>query len=196
MPIAVPATERPIALPGYRAGPVNRRLSSVLFFLSGRSADRGAKATRLEPGGQIMAKEPEKLWGEVDRYFTEQLRLSDPVLDAATAANRAAKLPAIDVAPNQGRFLELLVALSGARKILEIGTLGGYSAICMARALPPGGRVISLEYDSRHAEVAQANIQRARLADRIEIRIGAALESLPRIEKEGAAPFDFIFIDA
>ena len=143
-----------------------------------------------------MPKETEKLWVDVDRYFTEQLRLSDSILDATMAANTAAKLPAIDVAPNQGRFLQLLVALCGARKILEIGTLGGYSAICMARALPPGGRVISLEYDSGHAEVAQSNIERARLADRVEIRVGAALESLSRIEKEGVAPFDFIFIDA
>jgi len=143
-----------------------------------------------------MAKEPEKLWVDVDRYFTEQLRLSDPVLDAATAANRAAKLPAIDVAPNQGRFLELLVALSGARKILEIGTLGGYSTICMARALPPGGRLITLESLPEHAEVARSNIQRAGLSDRVEIRVGAALESLPRIEMEDLRPFDFIFIDA
>jgi predicted O-methyltransferase YrrM len=143
-----------------------------------------------------MAKEPEKLWVEVDRYFTEQLRLSDPILEAAVAANRAANLPAIDVAPNQGRFLELLVALSGARKILEIGTLGGYSTICMARALPPGGRLITLESVPEHAGVAQSNIDRAGLSDRIEIRVGAALDSLPGIETEGLAPFDFIFVDA
>ena len=143
-----------------------------------------------------MAKEPEKLWVDVDRYFTEQLRLSDPILEAAAAANRAANLPAIDVAPNQGRFLELLVALSGARKILEIGTLGGYSTICMARALPPGGRLITLESVPEHAGVAQSNIDRAGLSDRIEIRVGAALDSLPGIETEGLAPFDFIFVDA
>jgi predicted O-methyltransferase YrrM len=143
-----------------------------------------------------MAKAPEKLWVDVDHYFTEQLGLSDPILDAAMAANRAADLPAIDVAPNQGRFLQLLVALTGARKILEIGTLGGYSTICMARALPPGGRVITLESLPGHAQVAQSNIQRAGLTDRIEIRVGAALDSLPRIEMEGLAPFDLVFVDA
>src|SRR5215469_7249571 len=143
-----------------------------------------------------MTKAPEKLWVDVDRYFTEQLGLSDPILDAAMAANRAADLPAIDVAPNQGRFLQLLVALTGARKILEIGTLGGYSTICMARALPPGGRVITLESLPGHAQVAQSNIQRAGLTDRIEIRVGPALDSLPRIEMEGLAPFDLIFVDA
>jgi predicted O-methyltransferase YrrM len=143
-----------------------------------------------------MPKDPEKLWVQVDRYFTEQLHLTDPVLDATMQANVAAKLPAIDVAPNQGRFLQLLVALCGARKVLEIGTLGGYSTICMARALPPGGRLITLEYEPAHAAVAQANFERAGIADRVEIRVGAALDSLPQLEKEGAAPFDFIFIDA
>jgi len=143
-----------------------------------------------------MGKEPDKLWVDVDRYFAEHLRLSDPVLDATMQANIAAKLPAIDVAPNQGRLLQLLVQLSGARKILEIGTLGGYSTICMARALPPGGRVISLEFQPAHAAVAQSNIERAGLADRIELRIGAALDSLPMIEQQGLAPFDFIFVDA
>src|SRR5215469_13079467 len=108
-----------------------------------------------------MPKEPEKLWVQVDRYFTDELHLTDPVLDATMQANAAAKLPAIDVAPNQGHFLQLLVALSGSQKVLEIGTLGGYSTICMARALPPGGRLITLEYERAHAAVAQANLQRA-----------------------------------
>jgi predicted O-methyltransferase YrrM len=135
-------------------------------------------------------------WTAVDRYFVEQLHLSDPILDAAMHANAAAELPAIDVAPNQGRLLQFLVRLTQARKILEIGTLGGYSTIWLARALPPGGRLISLEFNPKHAEVAQANIRLAGLSDRIEIRIGAALDSLPVLEKEGLAPFDFIFVDA
>jgi predicted O-methyltransferase YrrM len=143
-----------------------------------------------------MPKEPDKLWVQVDRYFTEQLHLVDSILDATMQANAAAKLPAIDVAPNQGRFLQLLIRLCGASRVLEVGTLGGYSTICMARALPPGGRLITLEYEPQHAEVAQANLQRAGLADRVEIRVGAALDSLPQLQKERLGPFDFIFIDA
>ncbi len=145
-----------------------------------------------------MAKEhPQmELWSGVDRYFSEKLGLGDPVLEAALAANKAAELPAIDVSPSQGRFLQQLVRLTNARKVLEIGTLGGYSTIWMARALPAGGRLLSLEASPKHAEVAKANIARAGLADRVQVRIGAALDSLPRLEKEGAAPFDFIFIDA
>jgi Predicted O-methyltransferase len=135
-------------------------------------------------------------WSAVDRYFTEQLHLSDSILEAAMQANAAAELPAIDLAPNQGKLLQLLVRLVGANKILEIGTLGGYSTIWLARALPPDGRLISLEFSPKHAEVAKSNIQRAGLSDRVQIRVGAALDSLPRIEKEGLAPFDFIFIDA
>jgi predicted O-methyltransferase YrrM len=135
-------------------------------------------------------------WTAVDRYFTEQLHLSDAALEAVMQANSAAALPAIDVAPNQGKLLHLLVRLTHTRKILEIGTLGGYSTIWLARALPPGGRLISLEFSPRHADIARSNIQRAGLSDRVEIRVGPALESLPVVEKEGLGPFDFIFIDA
>jgi predicted O-methyltransferase YrrM len=135
-------------------------------------------------------------WSGVDRYFCEKLGLADPALEAALAANKAAELPTIDVTPCQGRFLQQLVRLTNARNVLEIGTLGGYSTIWMARALPAGGRLISLEFSPKHAEVAKANIARAGLADRVEIRVGAALDSLPLLEKEGVAPFDFIFIDA
>ena len=143
-----------------------------------------------------MPKEPEKTWINVDRYFVETLHLSDPILDSAMKANSAAELPAIDVAPNQGKFLNLLAKLVRAKKILEIGTLGGYSTIWLARALAPGGRLISLEFSPKHAEVAKINLERAGLADRVEIRLGAALDSLPLIANEGFAPFDFIFIDA
>ena len=114
----------------------------------------------------------------------------------AVAANAAADLPAIDVAPNQGKLLHLLARVMGARKILEIGTLGGYSTIWLARALPEGGRMITLEANPKHAEVARANIARAGLSDIVTLRLGAALDTLPQLEKEGESPFDLIFIDA
>lgn len=135
-------------------------------------------------------------WAAVDHYFCEELSLSDPALDAAMAANRCAELPAIDVAPNQGKLLQLLAQMVGAQRILEIGTLGGYSTIWLARALPAGGRLITLEFSLKHAEIARANIARAGLSDRVEIRIGAALDTLPDLEKETTEPFDLIFIDA
>ena len=135
-------------------------------------------------------------WTAVDRYFAEQLSLSDSALDAALAANRAAELPAIDVAPNQGKLLQLLAQLVGARRILEIGTLGGYSTIWLARALPAGGRLITLEFSPKHAEVARENIARAGLTELVEIRVGAALDTLPKVQAEILVPFDLIFIDA
>lgn len=136
------------------------------------------------------------LWTSVDRYFTQKLGLSDPVLEAALAANTAAELPAIDVAPNQGKLLQLLAQMIGARRILEIGTLGGYSTIFLARALPEGGRLITLEFSPRHADVARQNIESAGLAAKVEIRVGAALDSLPVLATGNIAPFDLIFIDA
>ena len=143
-----------------------------------------------------MAKEAHKIWIDVDRYFVDTLNLSDPILDATMTANAAAELPAIDVTPNQGKLLHLFAKLVSAKKILEMGTLGGYSTIWLARALPPGGRVLSLEFNPKHANVAKSNIQRAGLSDRVEIRVGAALDSLPIIQEERLGPFDFIFIDA
>lgn len=139
---------------------------------------------------------PEKQWSAVDRYLNETLLPADAVLDAALAANAAAGLPEIDVAPNQGKFLHLLARIRGARRILEIGTLGGYSTIWLARALPAGGSLVTLEFEPKHAKVAAANISRAGLAQVVEIRVGAALESLARLVEEGAEPFDMIFIDA
>jgi predicted O-methyltransferase YrrM len=124
------------------------------------------------------------------------LVVPDAALDAALAASAAAKLPAIHVAANQGKFLQLLAQMIGARTILEIGTLGGYSTIWMARALPKDGTLLSLEADPKHAEVARANIAAAGLSDIVEVRLGKALESLPQIEAEKRAAFDFIFIDA
>ena len=138
----------------------------------------------------------QKQWTAVDRYFSETLVPSDPVLDAALKANAKAGLPNIDVAPNQGKFLQLLVQLRGARRILEIGTLGGYSSIWMARALPADGRLTTLEFSPKHAEVARANIARAGLEKIVEIRVGPALETLAKMEKESTEPFDLIFIDA
>jgi predicted O-methyltransferase YrrM len=142
-----------------------------------------------------MAQSAE-LWKEVDGYIADQLIASDPVLDKVMAANAAAGLPAIDVAPNQGKLLHLLARLAGARKILEIGTLGGYSTIWMARALGEGGRLITLEAEAKHAEVARRNISRAGLDGGVTLRLGAALDTLPLLAEAGEGPFDLIFIDA
>lgn len=137
-----------------------------------------------------------ELWTAVDRYLAELLAPADAALEAALAANRAADLPAIDVSPPQGKLLHLLARLQGAHKILEIGTLGGYSTIWLARALSAGGRVITLEADPLHAETARANITRAGLAAVVDVRLGPALETLPRLEAERCGPFDVTFIDA
>ncbi|MDW6023799.1 O-methyltransferase [Mesorhizobium sp. BAC0120] len=138
----------------------------------------------------------QKIWTAVDNYIAQSLIPADPALDAALEANREHGLPAIDVSPALGKLLNLLVRMSGARRILEIGALGGYSTIWLARALPAGGRVVTLELDPRHAEVASDNIRRAGLSERVDLRVGPALESLSKLEAEGAEPFDFIFIDA
>ena len=135
-------------------------------------------------------------WTSVDRYIGELLVPSDPALDAALASSTAAGLPAINVAPNQGKLLQLLARMHGARSILEIGTLGGYSTIWLARALPPGGRLVTLEADPDHAEVARANIIRADLSRVVDVRVGRALDTLPQIQREKLAPFDLFFIDA
>jgi predicted O-methyltransferase YrrM len=133
-------------------------------------------------------------WSAVDRFVVDTLSDSDPVLDAAQRAADTAGLPAISVSAAQGKFLHLLARIRGARRILEIGTLAGYSTIWLARALPPGGQLITLEYDPRHADVARANIARAGLADRVEVRVGRAIEALPGLVVD--EPFDLIFIDA
>jgi len=135
-------------------------------------------------------------WKAVDRYFGDLLTPADAHLEAALKANRAAGLPAIDVSPLQGKFLHLLVRMTKAKRVLEIGTLGGYSTICMARALPRGGRIVTLEYEPRHAEVARANLKNAGLLKSVDLRVGRALDLLPVLASQGAGPFDFIFIDA
>ncbi|ANZ25505.1 methyltransferase [Rhodococcus sp. WB1] len=133
-------------------------------------------------------------WERTDAYLTDTLIGADPQLEDALAANAAAGLPPIDVAPVQGKFLHLLARIRGARRILEIGTLGGYSTIWLARAVGDDGRVVTLEYEPRHAEVARANLDRAGVGERVDIRVGAALDTLPSLE--GGAPFDLVFVDA
>jgi predicted O-methyltransferase YrrM len=135
-------------------------------------------------------------WTAVDNYINEKLAPSDPVLDAAIEASAAAGLPPIAVTPSQGKLLYLLAQMQGARTILEIGTLGGYSTIWLARALPPGGRLVTLEFDPKHAKVARANIAQAGFSGMVEVRVGPALNTLPQLAAEGAGPFDMIFIDA
>ncbi len=135
-------------------------------------------------------------WTAVDSYITGLLHAPDPALDAALADSEAAGLPSIAVTPPQGKLLTLLALGVKARNILEIGTLGGYSTICLARALPPGGGLITLEYEPKHATVARANIARAGLADVVEVRVGRAQDILPKLAAEGRGPFDMIFIDA
>jgi len=137
-----------------------------------------------------------QVWDDVDEYFSSQLSPDDEILLAALRDSEAAGLPAISVTATQGKLLQLLAQIQGARNILEIGTLGGYSTIWMARALPSDGRLISLEYSAKYAEVASRNIARAGLDKVVEVRVGPALESLPKLADENPAPFDLVFIDA
>jgi predicted O-methyltransferase YrrM len=135
-------------------------------------------------------------WTTVDRYVTDLFMAPDAALETALAASAAADLPAINVSPAQGKLLHLLARAQGARNILEIGTLGGYSTIWLARALPAGGRLITLEANPKHAAVARANIARAGLTRVVELRLGLPIETLPQIAAERLGPFDLIFIDA
>lgn len=138
----------------------------------------------------------ESTWRAVDDYFNGELIPADPVLDAAVRLSAAEGLPDIAVAPNQGRLLNLIARIHGARRILEVGTLGGYSAIWLARALPEDGRLISMELDPHHAEVARTNIKSAGLSDKVQVRVGRAAESLAALAEENPEPFDLVFIDA
>ncbi len=132
---------------------------------------------------------------DVDVLFNELLQTEDQALAAARESTQAAGMPAIEVSAQHGKLLSLLATMSGARRVLEIGTLGGYSTINLARGAGADGRIVTLEFEPRHAEVARANLQRAGVADRVEIIVGAALESLPRLAERGEV-FDFVFIDA
>ncbi len=135
-------------------------------------------------------------WAAVDRYFGNLLAPEDEALRASLGANQEAGLPPIDVPALLGKFLELMVRVSGARRVLEIGTLGGYSTIWLARALPPGGRVLTLEIDARHAEIARANLTKAGVLEQVELRVAPATNSLRAMHDAGESPFDLIFIDA
>jgi predicted O-methyltransferase YrrM len=135
-------------------------------------------------------------WTDVDTYFDKQLVEHDAALESALEVSAEAGLPRINVTPTQGKFLHLLARLQGARRILEIGTLGGYSTIWLARALPDEGHLVTLEAVAKHAQIAEANIARAGLDDIVEIRLGPALETLPKLAEEGKGPFDLTFIDA
>jgi predicted O-methyltransferase YrrM len=137
-------------------------------------------------------KRKNALWSKVEQFLVERLLPSDPILDAALAASAAAKLPNIQVSPVEGQLLFMLAQAMRATRILEVGTLGGYSTICLARALPPDGTLVTLEVDPRHAAVARANIERAGLLSRVDLRVGVALDTLPGLR----GPFDLAFIDA
>jgi predicted O-methyltransferase YrrM len=136
------------------------------------------------------------LWNRVDQRLEQLLIRPEENLSAALESNRADGLPSIDVSPLFGKFLGMLIAISGARRVLEVGTLGGYSTTWMARALPKDGHLVTLELNPHHAEVAQANLARAGVLDRVEVRVGPAAESLRKLQEEGAKPFDLIFLDA
>ncbi len=138
----------------------------------------------------------QNLWTAVDQYLADHLVTPDAHLDQALAANATAGLPSIDVSPTQGKFLHLIARIHGARRVLEIGTLGGYSTLWLARALPPDGQLVTLELNPKHAVVAASNLQRAGLSSLVEIRVGPALDSLASLHAEHPEPFDLIFIDA
>ena len=137
-----------------------------------------------------------EIWNEVDLYMNDKLIQPDPILDEVLKANQEAGLPAIDVSPSQGKFLHLLALLKGAKRILEIGTLGGYSTIWLARALPKDGQLITLELSAHHAEVARANLKRAGVSHLVEVLVGPGLDTLAVLKDRGTDPFDLIFIDA
>jgi predicted O-methyltransferase YrrM len=143
-----------------------------------------------------MARMFEPVWSDVDDFFTQHLHLGDEALDAAMETSRVEGLPPISVTPPQGKLLHLLARACGARRILEIGTLGGYSTIWLARALPSGGTLITLEIDEHHAEVARKNLARAGVTDRVDVRLGRAADTLARMRDDGTPPFDFVFVDA
>lgn len=138
----------------------------------------------------------EKVWQDVDSYYEDLFGLSDPVMEKVLAMSDAGGLPAIQVSPLQGRLLMMLAQMHSARRVLEVGTLGGYSTIWLARALPPDGRLVTLEFEPRHADVARANIAHAGFSAQVEVRLGKAADSLAAMIAAEEAPFDLIFLDA
>jgi len=145
---------------------------------------------------QQTEEQAQEQWTAVDRYIADLVVKPDAALASALQASDAGGLPQIAVAPNQGKLLMLLARGIGAKSILEIGTLGGYSTIWLARALPKDGKLITLEFEPKHAEVARGNLTRAGLSERVQVRVGRAIDSLPKLEAEKTGPFDLIFIDA
>jgi predicted O-methyltransferase YrrM len=138
----------------------------------------------------------QETWNAVDGYIAKQLLVPDAALEAALRSSDAAGLPAINVSPPQGKLLMMLAQMHGARRVLEVGTLGGYSTIWLARGLPPDGRIVTLEVDPKHAKVAAANVAHAGLSDRVEIVVGPALDTLAGLAARKGVPFDLVFIDA
>lgn len=145
---------------------------------------------------KIWDKTQNSNWNAIDAYIAENFLDDDPALEATLAASEAAGMPSIQVAPLQGKLLMMLAASLGAKRILEVGTLGGYSTIWLARGLADGGRVVTLDMNPDYAEVARNNFANSGLADRIEVRVGSALDTLAALHAEGAGPFDLVFIDA
>ena len=163
------------------------------------SIHRRIRLAILSAGRDLKARgtmNTKDVWESVEQYLDNVLVMQDSALKDGLAAAETAKLPAIQVSSGQGKFLQLLARILGARNILEIGTLGGYSTIWMARALPEGGKIITLEADPKHADVARKNFARAGVETKVELRLGKALDTLPQIASEGRGPFDMFFIDA
>ncbi len=165
---------------------VARRVDAV----TGSSPSRVTGAHRVEQHGAVSA------WEDVDEYLAGTLLGEDEVLEQVLDENQAAGLPEIDVSPLQGALLTVLARAVAARRVLEVGTLGGYSTVHLARGLAPGGRVVTCELDPRHAEVARRNLERAGVADVVDVRVGPALDTLDALVAEGAAPFHLVFLDA
>jgi len=160
--------------------------------ISGRPVEQD-EGSYYDAKGQPMSEE---LWTNVDAYIGSSLELDDPVLHATIAASEAAGLPPIQVSAPQGKFLEMLTSVHGAKRVLEVGTLGGYSTICMARALPDDGYLLTLEVEEKHASVATSNIEHAKLSHIVDVRLGPAIDTLKAIAASQPAPFDLFFIDA
>jgi len=150
----------------------------------------------VDPSRPVSAAAPAEAWNAVDAYVDDLFGLHEDALETTLARSREAGLPTIEVSPAQGAFLGILARATGARRVLEIGTLGGYSSIQLGQGLPPGGRVLTLERDPKHAAVARFNLEAAGLDDRVEVREGPALETLARLRSEGSDPFDLVFVDA
>jgi predicted O-methyltransferase YrrM/quinol monooxygenase YgiN len=186
------ASEAALAL--HATTPYVAGLQTQLNGLIARPSD--VRVYRPVPVEARDGRSSDPRWARVDAYLEELFTPPDAALDAALASTAAAGLPEIQVSATQGKFLHLMARAMGARRILEIGTLAGYSAIWLARALPADGRLLTIEVDPKHAEVARSNIAAAGLADRTDVRVGRAIEVLPQLEAEGVGPFDLTFIDA